>query len=131
MTYEERKAWAFGGVAVTVPLVYSFILLARYAGTPVEEIDYVWLLLGAIGAGMVLNAITAPKPDKTDERDKSIWQRGVFAAFFAMSALTLIPFGLALAGADSFWIANSIYLAYVLSAVTMSVVRIAAYRKGL
>jgi hypothetical protein len=42
----------------------------------------------------------------------------------------LVPFGLAMAEGDHFWIANAIYLAFVLSALTASVVKIVAYRRG-
>ena len=38
---------------------------------------------------------------------------------------------LALAKADYFWIANAIYLGFVLWAVAGSVVRLVAYRRGL
>jgi hypothetical protein len=43
----------------------------------------------------------------------------------------LVPFGLAMAEFEYFWIANAIYLAFVVSALTASVVKIAAYRRGL
>ena len=41
------------------------------------------------------------------------------------------PLILAAAEADHFWIANTIYLAFVLSTVTGSVAKIVAYRRGL
>ena len=31
---------------------------------------------------------------------------------------------------DQFWIANTLYMAFILSAITESVVRIVAYRRG-
>jgi hypothetical protein len=43
----------------------------------------------------------------------------------------LAPFVLALTESDYFWIANAMYLAFVLSAFTSSVVKVVAYRRGL
>ena len=43
---------------------------------------------------------------------------------------TLLPLGLAMAEVDYFWIANSIYLACVVSGVVTAVVKIVAYRRG-
>lgn len=131
MTYEEKRAWAYGAVAFVVPVVYFAIVLTRAAATDVADIDYLWLLLAAIAAGIVLNAFAAPARGKADERDAQIYQRGGFVAFIVMSALTVIPLALALAEVPHFWIANSLYLAYVLSAITLSAVRIVAYRRGL
>jgi hypothetical protein len=37
----------------------------------------------------------------------------------------------ALAESESFWIANAMYLAFVLSAFTSSVVKVVAHRRGL
>jgi hypothetical protein len=42
----------------------------------------------------------------------------------------LLPLGLAMAEVDFFWIANSIYLASIVSGVVSSVVKIVAYRRG-
>lgn len=131
MNYQEKTAWAYGAVAFVVPVVYFALVLPRAATTDVAEIDYLWMLLSAIAAGIVLNAFAVPRPGKTDERDAQIYQRGGFIAFMVMSALTVIPLGLALAKVPHFWIANSIYLAFVLSAITLSAVRIVAYRRGL
>ncbi|WP_110241820.1 hypothetical protein [Nocardioides gilvus] len=127
---EEQRAWVYGLVAAVVPVVYFAVVLSRVPDTPVSEIDYVWPLLIAIGAGIVLNALLAPQPKKKDERDKEVGRVGGRVAFIVMSALTVIPLALAMLRVDQFWIANTLYLAFVLSAVTESLVRIVAYRRG-
>jgi hypothetical protein len=40
------------------------------------------------------------------------------------------PLVLAMVGADQFWIANSLYVAYALTAVIGSAVKLVAYRRG-
>jgi hypothetical protein len=43
----------------------------------------------------------------------------------------VLPFALAMTEADHFWIANSMYLAGVLSALAGTAVKLVAYRRGL
>jgi hypothetical protein len=42
----------------------------------------------------------------------------------------IVPFGLALADVDQFWIANAIYAGLVLSSCVSSVLKLIAYRRG-
>jgi hypothetical protein len=42
-----------------------------------------------------------------------------------------VPFGLAMAKADPFWIANAMYAAFVVWALASTLVRLVAYRLGL
>lgn len=128
---EEKRVWVYGVVAATVAVVYFAIVLPQTATTPVSEIDYGWLLLGAIIAGIVLNMIAAPQARKADERDKQITRLGGHVAFDVMSGLAVVPLAMAVARVDPFWIANALYLAFILSAITFSAVKIVAYRRGL
>ena len=43
----------------------------------------------------------------------------------------VVPFVLALAEFDHFWIANAMYLVFVLSAVVGAAVKLVAYRRGI
>ncbi|MFC0678546.1 hypothetical protein ACFFGH_11920 [Lysobacter korlensis] len=128
---EEKRVWVYGVVAAFVPIVYFAIVLPQTVLIPVREIDYVWPLLAAIAAGIVLNAIAAPQTGKTDERDKQINRLGGHVAFIVMSAFTVVPLALAMARVDQFWIAHALYLAFILSAIVFSAVKIVAYRRGL
>ena len=63
-------------------------------------------------------------------RDKEINRRGEYVGFYVMSVAAIVPLGLAMAKIDQFWIANALYLAFVLAALASSVVKIVAYRRG-
>ncbi len=138
MSYEEKRAWIYAAVAAGVPVVYFTIVLSRLGTTDVTEIAYVRPLLTAIGVAIVLNIIlgivaatvSVQGHDKSDERDTSITRYGEYRAGIVLGAAMLVPFGLTLAGAHHFWIAQAMYLAFVLAALTAAVLKIVAYRRG-
>ncbi|MFD6950486.1 MULTISPECIES: hypothetical protein [unclassified Nocardiopsis] len=138
MPFEERRLWVYLAVAVVVPAAYLVFILGEAQGTAVAEIAYQPPLLTAAVASVVttivLNAVVAALGHKDahlrDQRDREIDQRGDRVGFVVMSALTAVPLSLTLLEHPHFWIANTIYLAYVLSAVVSSIVKLVAYRKG-
>jgi len=138
MSSEEKRSWIYAVVAVGVAAIYFATVLGKVPGTDVATIAYVWPMLiaigVAIGANIVLNivaAIAAPKDaGKKDERDKQINRLGEYVGFYVMSLGALVPLGLAMAKAEQFWIANALYLAFVLAALASSIVKIVAYRRG-
>jgi hypothetical protein len=138
MPFEEKSAWSYAAIAFVVPAVYFAVVLGRVPGADVGQIAYVRPLLIAIGAAMVLNmaavivtGASAPTgAGRRDERDSEINRRGERIGFYVMSVGVLIPFGLALAEAEQFWIANTIYLAFVLAALGSAIAKIVAYRRG-
>ncbi len=75
--------------------------------------------------------ISSPRNhDKKDQRDRQIYRFGEYIgqSFVMIGAVTALL--LAMLEADYFWIANAIYLAFVLSAVLSTVAKIVAYRRG-
>jgi hypothetical protein len=138
MSSEEKHSWIYAVVGVLVPLVYFAIVLSKVPGTDVATIGYVWPMLTAIGVGIgasivlsIMAAIISPRDaGKTDERDKEINRRGEYVGFYVMSVAAIVPLGLAMAKAEQFWIANALYLAFVLAALASTVVKIVAYRRG-
>lgn len=138
MSFEERRIWIYLAVAVLVPAAYLVAVLVQAGGTDVADLAYQRPLLTAVGvsiaATIVLNMVAAalwPKGAyQKDPRDKEIDRRGEYVGFIAMSVLTVVPFGLALLEWPHFWIANTIYLAYVTAAVASSAVKLVAYRRG-
>lgn len=138
MSSEEKSSWIYAAVSAAVPLVYFAIILGKLSGTDAAKIAYVWPMLTAIGLGIAANivlnivaAIASPKEaGKKDERDKEINRLGDYAGFYVMSICAIVPLGLAMVKADQFWIANSLYLAFVLAAVTSAIMKIVAYRRG-
>jgi hypothetical protein len=138
MSSEEKHSWIYVVVGILVPLVYFATVLSKVPGTDVATIGYVWPMLTAIGVGIgasivlsILAAIISPREaGKTDVRDKEINRRGEYVGFYVMSVAAIVPLGLAMAKADHFWIANALYLAFVLAALASAVVKIVAYRRG-
>jgi hypothetical protein len=139
MSFEEKNAWAFLVISVVGYTIYLAVVLSQATGRPLVEVDYVpallWTVGGAIVAGIVagmLVSIGSPRPkDRTDQRDKQIKWFGdrigqSFVVIGAVAAMLLAMFQ-----ADYFWIANAVYLAFVLSALVGSVAKLVAYRAGL
>ena len=138
MSFEEKRAWIMLVVSVCAYAIYMSIIAGRAGGAPLAGVTYaetmLWSIGGAIVAGIILNigaAIAAPKEaDRKDERDREIHRFGEYVgqSFVVLGGVTAL--GLALAEAAYFWIANAIYLAFVLSAVLGSTAKLVAYRRG-
>lgn len=135
MSSEEKRAWVYAVVAVAVPAVYFAIVLP---GVDVATVSYVGPMLVAIGVGIaaniVLNVVAAAvrpgEAGRKDERDRGIAGLGNSAGFFAMSAVSGVALVLAMVEVPLFWIAQALYLAFVVAALASAVARIVAYRRG-
>ena len=80
----------------------------------------------------IVISITAPdEAGKSDQRDKDVNRFGEYVAGIVLGVAAVVPFLLAIAEVEYFWIANTLYLAFILSAVAGSVAKIVAYRRGL
>ncbi len=142
MSLEEKHWWTYAAIALVVPTVYFALVLPQAAGTPVDEIEFQVPLLIAGGAGAVLGVIAtivlrivsdiaSPKGAALkDQRDRDIHRLGEYVAGIVLAAAMVVPFGLAMLEVDHFWIANAMYLAFVLSALAGSAVKLVAYRRG-
>jgi hypothetical protein len=138
MALEEKRAWIMLVVSLAVYAVYAAVVLGRLAGTPVADVAYaatmIQAIIGSIVATIVLNilaAIVAHRGvDKKDVRDKEISRLGdhIGQSFVVIGGVVALL--LAMREVDYFWIANVIYLCFVLSAALGSVAKIAAYRWG-
>jgi hypothetical protein len=135
---EEKSAWIMAVLAIAGYVVYLVITLGRAAGRAITETPYVdvmlWTIGGSIVASMVLHAfarVYTGRGPRTDERDRQFAKRSESAgqAFVVIGALGALV--LAWVQADWFWIANLLYLCFVLSALLSSIMRIVAYRSGL
>ena len=138
MSFEEKSTWIYGVLSAGVSGVYFVNVLGQAGNTAVTEIAYEWLMLMAIGVAVALSivahivvAIASPKEaDKRDERDTNINRYGGYVGSYALAIGVLVPLGLEMAEFEHFWIANAIYLAFVLQALTSSAAKIVAYRRG-
>jgi branched-subunit amino acid ABC-type transport system permease component len=133
VSYDEKNSWVFLVTAVIGYAAYLILLAALGPGS------YVPLLLWTVGGAIVVNILasvvvsaTNPKEaDKRDQRDRELKAFGdrIGQAFVVIGAVAALV--LALFEAPWFWIANAVYLAFVLSAVVGSIATLVAYRKGM
>jgi hypothetical protein len=136
---EEKSTWAYAVISVVLPVVYFALVLPQVAEIPVADIEYQVPLLLSIGAAVLLAigtaiaiAISAPREaGKRDQRDKDVNRYGEYVAGLVLAGAALVPFILAMVEVHQFWIANTLYLAFILSASSGSVAKIVAYRRGL
>ena len=131
MSPEEKRAWIYAAVALVVPIGYFAYVFAN-------DRDYVVPLLVATGVAMVANMVltivaVAVRPQDVgpkDERDRQIDRVANGVGFFVMSLATLVPLVLTILEVEHFWIAQALYLAFVLAAIAQAVTRIVGYRWG-
>lgn len=139
MSYEEKGTWVYLVVAVVGYTVYLTLVLPQVlGGVAVGDVDYVpvmlWTIGGAIVATIVLRILVEivfpSESTKGDVRDREIDRLGtrVGSSFVVIGALGALV--LAMLEADWFWIANVVYLCFVLSALLESITRLVAYRRG-
>jgi hypothetical protein len=139
MSYEEKGTWVYLVTSAGAYAVYLVIILGRLQDTPVSEVPYAWVLLWTTVASVVASTVgrtlveTVRPSDsrRRDVRDKEIYRFSEYASRWSIVAGAAAGFFMALARWEYFWIANVIYLGFVLWAVVGSVVKLVAYRRGL
>ena len=130
MTSEEKRAWIYGPVSLISYAIYVLLLL-------LTDFSYVPVLIGAVAGAVVLSivlhiAVTLRDPhEPKDERDREIHHFGEYVGRGAVILGSVTALILAMTEAGYFWVANAIYLGFVLSALLSSAARVAAYRRGL
>ncbi|MFB7249963.1 hypothetical protein [Microbacterium sp. NPDC056234] len=143
MVYEERNVWTSLVVSVITMTGYVIVVLQSAGGGPLTDVDWFPLMLWTIGisiAATILISILwgllagAKDPDgvgKSDVRDRDISQMGtrVEQSFLVIAGLGVIA--LCAIGADVFWIANTMFAGFAVSAIIGGIARVIAYRRGL
>lgn len=143
MVYEERNAWAGLIVSPIVMVVYVVLVLQQAGGGPLTAVDWFPLMLWVIGGGIVATIVLsivwgmiagAKDPEsvgRSDIRDRDISRMGgrVEQAFVVIAGLAVIA--LCAVGADVFWIANTMFAGFAVSALVGGIARVIAYRRGL
>ena len=142
MSLDEKRWWAYAAIALVAPAIYFAVVLPQALGTPVDQIEFQLPLLIAGGGGAVLAVIanivlrlasgitSAEGVVQTDQRDRDIHRRGEYVAGIVLAIALAVPFALTLLEVDHFWIANAMYLAFVLWALASSAVKLVSYRRG-
>lgn len=138
MAAEEKRAWSMLVLAIGSYAIYLWFVLERPAGVALAHAPYAGALLAAVGLSIVVSiaahtgiaAFSPKEANVRDQRDREIHRFGEYVgqSFVVIGAVSGLL--LAMAEARPFWIANAIYLAFVLSAVLSSVVKVISYRFG-
>lgn len=143
MVYEERNIWASLIVSVIGVTIYTILVLQQAAGGPVDEVDWVPLMLWTIGGSIVAAIVVSivwgilagmRDPDgvgRSDQRDRDISHMSgrVGQAFLVIAGLGVIvecAFEL-----DWFWIANTMFYGFAVSSIVGGIASVIAYRRGL
>jgi len=143
MVFEERNAWAGLVLSVIAVSVYVVLVLVQADGGPLDEVDWVPLMLWTIGGGIVATIVATigwgmvaglRDPDgvgRSDQRDRDIARMSsrVGQAFLVIAGLGVIV--LCAIEADWFWIANAMFFGFALSAIVGGIASVIAYRRGL
>ncbi|THA86355.1 hypothetical protein [Streptomyces sp. A0592] len=138
MAVEEKRAWIMIVVAVLSYGTYLAVVLGRSDGGPLAQQPYAAALLWTVGAAIAASialhitvSLLSPEEGRVkDQRDREIHRFGdhIGQSFVVIGAVAGLV--LAMAEADQFWIANAIYLGFVLSALLASTAKIVSYRLG-
>ena len=143
MAYEERNTWVGLFVSVVSLAVYVTLVLGQAGDGPLTEVVWwpimLWTIVGSVVAVIVVNivwSVLARSGDRdgigtADQRDRDIARMGsrVGQAFLVIAGLGVIV--LCALESDVFWIANTMYLGFVLSAFVGGIASVIAYRRGL
>ena len=139
MAFEEKSAWIMGIVSVVAYAAYAFIVLDLGRAVPLAEVDYVPAMLGTIGAAIVVSillhiivgVISRKDAGKKDQRDRQIYRMGEYVGQSFVVAGAIAAMLLAMFELPHFWIANALYLAFVLSAILGTIAKLVSYRGGM
>lgn len=138
MAFAEKRAWIMLLVSTVAYAVYVVVVLRRSSGVPLADAPYESALVGTIVASIVVSIIlnivvgmfTPKGEEKPDQRDREIYRTTEYIgqSFVVIGAVAAMI--LALLQAPYFWIANAVFLCFVLSALLSSIAKIFAYRTG-
>lgn len=142
MAYMERTIWAQLIASVVGLVVYLVLVVPQLFSAPVDEVDWVWPMIWTIVGAIVLSIVLSivwgivarirdPELEHTaDQRDREIEWFGerVGQSFLAIGGIGALI--LAMVEAPWFWIGNTLFLGFFLSAALGGMARLGAYRTG-
>jgi MFS family permease len=143
MVYEERNTWVGLIVSAIGMTIYVLVVLQQAGGGPVTDVVWWPIMLWTIGLSIVVSIVVSilwgifaglRDPDgvgRSDLRDRDIARMGsrIGQAFLVIAGLGVLV--LCAFEADWFWIANTMFFGFALSAFVGGVASVIAYRRGL
>ena len=143
MVYEERNTWVGLIVSVIAMTVYVIVILQQADGGPLTDVVWWPIMLWTIGLSIVGSIVISilwgilagmRDPDgvgRSDVRDRDIARMGsrVGQAFMVIAGLGVIV--LCAFEADWFWIANTMFFGFFLTAFLGGIASVIAYRRGM
>jgi hypothetical protein len=149
MPFEEKTTWVSVVIGLLVPVVYFATVLPQLAETPAADIAYQKPLIIAVVASIILIIVgtiamaiatavgaeitgtgSVDDIDRKDERDVSISRRGDVVGYYVASIGAVAALILTMLEQDYFWIANTLYLSFVVASLVAGIVKLRAYRRG-
>jgi hypothetical protein len=134
MAAEEKSAWIMLLLAIAACTTYVIWVLNTRAAELTDSAYVVPMLAtigGSIVASILLHIFFAPQMGKKDQREREIHRFGEYTGYAFITIGALSAMVLAMFEFDYFWIANVIYLCFILSAIVGGIAKIVAYRSGL
>lgn len=138
MAAEEKRAWIMLVATVVSYAAYLCAVAGAPRGVTLAHAPYVAALLWSVGlsvavsvaANVAVAVLSREETGTKDQRDREIHRHGEYVglSFVVIGAVGALV--LAMLEAAPFWIANTIYLAFVLSSVLGSATKLVSYRLG-
>lgn len=143
MVYEERNTWVGLIVSAISMTLYVIVVLQQAGGGPVTDVVWWPIMLWTIGLSIVVSIVVSilwgilagmRDPDgvgASDQRDRDIARMSsrVGQAFLVIAGIGVLV--LCAFEADWFWIANTMFFGFALSAFIGGIASVIAYRPGL
>ncbi|MGV8883816.1 MAG: hypothetical protein ACOH19_16835 [Rhodoglobus sp.] len=138
MSYAHKGVWVNLFAMIATTAAYVIIILRDASGVAVTEIDYAPALFWTIGISVGLNIVvsilveivTPSERQSGDVRDRAITVRGGYVCGLVVSFGMIGPLLLAIADAETFWIANTMFAVMATGAIVGNIVQLASYRRG-
>ena len=143
MVYEERNSWSALIVTLITTIAYVIVIARAADGGPLTDVEWWPIMAWTIGISVVATVVVSVlwgiiagmfDPDgvgESDQRDRDIARMGnrVGQAFVVVGGLGVIV--LSAVEADTFWIANTMFIGFALWAIVAGIASVIAYRRGL
>ena len=139
MSFQEKSVWISLPVDIGLVLGYLVWLQLQLQTQSAETLDYKWVLIGFIAAGVVLNitlqivlaSILHKQAKLEDVRDREIKSKSNSITLFMLAVPFFLAIGLAMVEASYFNIVHVLYFGGGLAGLVNSVTRLFSYRRGI